>query len=151
MADPSERNPPLDLADDVQDVRVSLDDHQLGHRDRAELRDATHVVAPEIHEHDVLRALLLVGKELRRQRLILLARASARSCTGDRADRHTLVRDADEKLRGASDELHAVEHEVIHVRRRIDCPQRAIERVRLESRAAPRCDAPAAPGSSRPP
>ena len=62
------------------------------------------------------------------------ARGVARAArAGDRPHRDACRSvHAHEQLRRAADELHAVEHEVVHVRRRIDRAQRAIERDRVE-------------------
>ena len=51
-------------AHDVLDVAVPLEDHLLRDAHAAEAADAAHVVAAQVHEHDVLGALLLVGQEL---------------------------------------------------------------------------------------
>ena len=52
-----------DLADDVEDVRVGLDHHQLVDLDRAVLADAAEVVAAEVDQHHVLGPLLGVVDE----------------------------------------------------------------------------------------
>jgi len=44
----------------VHDVRIPLDLHQRVHRDAPCVCHAAHVIAAEVHEHDVLRQLLLV-------------------------------------------------------------------------------------------
>ena len=54
------------LADEMQHVRVALDDHELAHLHRAVLRDAADVVPAEVDEHQMLGALLLVGDAARR-------------------------------------------------------------------------------------
>src|SRR5438046_1215188 len=51
-------------ADDVHDVAVVLHGHELGHADAAEPAHAAEVVAAEVHQHDVLGPLLLVGEQL---------------------------------------------------------------------------------------
>ena len=62
-------------------VRVALDHHQLGHLDRADLRDAADVVAPEIDQHHVLGALLGIGEQLALERAVLgLGRRRAGAC-----------------------------------------------------------------------
>ena len=53
----------LDHRCQVHDVREPLERHELRHPHRAELADAANVVAPEIDEHDVLGAFLLVALE----------------------------------------------------------------------------------------
>src|SRR6202044_1113160 len=44
----------FDGADDMHDMRVTLDGHQLFDFDRAVFADAAYVIAAEIDEHDVL-------------------------------------------------------------------------------------------------
>src|SRR5690606_13842073 len=42
----------IDIADDVHDMAVALDDHEVADAHRAELGDAADIVAGEIDEHD---------------------------------------------------------------------------------------------------
>ncbi len=50
--------------DEVHDVRVALDEHEVLDADGAEFGDAAYVVAAEVDEHDVLGDFLLVGAEV---------------------------------------------------------------------------------------
>ena len=113
-------------------MRVLLDRHQVGHAHRPVLGDSAHVVAAEVDEHQVLGALLLIGDELGAHRLVLFGRSAAPPRPGDRTHGHLPTADAHEKLRRAADQLHAVEDQVVHVRRRIDHPEGAIQRFRRE-------------------
>lgn len=47
----------------MEEVAVGLDDHEVVDRHRAGHRDAAHVVAAEVDEHDVLGALLGVRQQ----------------------------------------------------------------------------------------
>ena len=70
----------FDDRDQVHDVRVLLEPHELRHAHGAELRHAAQVVAAEIDEHHVLGALFLVPLQLfgePRVFLVGLARADA--------------------------------------------------------------------------
>ena len=65
----------------MHDLRVALDRHVLVGLDRAELGDAADVVAAEVHQHDVLGALLLAGAQLLLERAVLLGgRGRAAAC-----------------------------------------------------------------------
>ena len=64
------RRSPVDLRDEVHDVRVALDLEQLGDADGARLADPAEVVARQVDEHQVLGALLLVALELVRERVV---------------------------------------------------------------------------------
>ena len=55
-------------------------------RTRAELGHPADVVAAEVHQHEVLGALLGVGRQLLGERRVLLRRRAARAGAGDRAD-----------------------------------------------------------------
>ena len=78
----SELEPPAHVTDQMHDVRVALHHHELRHLDAAEAADPADVVAPEIHEHHVLRPLLRIRPHLVSQPVVLLlvpaARVSAR-------------------------------------------------------------------------
>src|SRR3989475_8380099 len=68
---------PAHFAHEVLHMGVALDGEQIGHPHRAELCHAPHVIPPQIHQHHVLGALLLVGEEGARQRLVVLPRRPA--------------------------------------------------------------------------
>ncbi len=51
-----------DVGDDVHDVAVAFDRHEVGDFDGAELRDAADIVAGEVDEHEVFGALFGVGE-----------------------------------------------------------------------------------------
>ena len=74
-----------DLADDVEHVGVSLDDHQLVDLDRSVLAHPAEVVPAEVHEHHVLGALLRVAEQLVGLPLVLLLAGAARVSARDRA------------------------------------------------------------------
>ena len=60
-------------------MRVALERHELRHAHGAVVADAAEVVAAEVHEHDVLGALLLVALQLLAQpQVVLLVAARAR-------------------------------------------------------------------------
>ena len=96
----------LDARHQVHDVRVALERHELRHAHAADLRDAADVVAAEVHEHDVLGALLLVAPQLLGQPLILVRRRAAPPRAGDRVRLDVPALDAHEHLgRGADDRV----------------------------------------------
>ena len=68
----------FDVADDVHHVRVALDHEGFGHLHAAGLRDAADVVARQVDQHQVLGALLRVGRAAR-PRAPCRARASRRA------------------------------------------------------------------------
>ena len=82
-ADPVAQRPG-DLADDVEHVRVGLDDHVLVDGDRAVLAHAAEVVAAEVDQHHVLGALLRVGEQRLGLAPVLLLVGTAGVRAGDR-------------------------------------------------------------------
>ena len=70
--------PARDLADDMEDVRVGLDDHQLVDLHRPVLADPAEVVSAQVDEHHVLGPLLRVAKQLLGLSPVLLLARPAR-------------------------------------------------------------------------
>ena len=118
----------LDIRDDVHDMAVALDREFLRHLDRTHLRDPPDIVAAEIEQHQMLGAFLLVGQKLRREALVLGLRLAAPACSGDRPDGDFAVAHAHQDFRARTDDLERAEIEVAKKRRRIDPPQRPVER-----------------------
>ena len=102
--------------------------------DRAVLADPAEVVAPEVDEHHVLGALLRVGEQRLGLAAILLLGGAARVGAGDRPRLDPAPADLDQRLgRGAGD-LEVAELEEVHVGRRVDRAQAAVDRERLDRR-----------------
>ena len=74
-------------------MRIALERHELFDAFSAEAHDAADVVACQIDEHDVFRALLGVFGELRGQSLVVLGRAPAPTGACDRSADHATVED----------------------------------------------------------
>ena len=64
-------NPALHRRLQMHDVAVPADVHELHHLDRARPAHPAQVVAAEVDQHHVLRALLGVGQQLGLQRRVL--------------------------------------------------------------------------------
>ena len=109
---------------------------------RAVLADAAEVVAAEVDEHHVLGALLLVGQQLRGDRDVLLGVGAARARAGDRARRDAAAGDGQQRLGAGAGDLEVAEVEEVHVRRRVDGAQPAVDRERVDRRpgADQRCE-----------
>ena len=124
--------------DDVDHVRVGLDGHERLDLDGAVLADAAEVVAAEVDEHHVLGALLLVGEQVGGDRDVGVGVGPARAGAGDRARRGGAAGDRHERLGRGADDLEVLEVEEVHVGRRVDRAQPAVDRERLDrARRAP--------------
>ena len=72
-------------------------------RTRAELGNTPYVVSAEVDEHQVLRPLLRIGRELRSQCGVLLGVAPRGAGAGDRPERDLAVLHPDQDLGRAPD------------------------------------------------
>ena len=111
--------------------------------------DPADIVAAEIEQHQVLGALLRVGEQALRMGAVLRRRRAARPRAGDRPDRHLAVAHPHEDLGRRADDLEVLEVEVAQERRRVDAPQRAVEREGGQREGASRSAATARPGRRR--
>ena len=101
---------------------------------RAVLADPAEVVAAEVDQHHVLGALLGVVEQRLRLGAVLLLVGAARVGAGDRPRLGAAAAHLDQRLgRGAGD-LEVAELEEVHVRRRVDGAQAAVDRERLDRR-----------------
>ena len=108
-------------------MRGQLQGEFLGHFDRADLRDAADIVAPEIEQHQMFGALLRVGQQFLADRLVLGAVPAAMARAGDRADGDAVVPHTNQNLGARADNGEIGEVEEIEEGRRIDPPQRPVE------------------------
>ena len=80
----------------------------------------------------MLGPLLRIGQQFRLQRLVLLVRRAAPPRARERADRHRAVAQAHQHLGARSHHGEAAEIEEEQERRRVDPPQRAVQRERRQ-------------------
>ena len=116
----------------MHDVGIALDGHELVHLHRAHPGHPAHVVAPEVHQHDVLGALLRVGQQILLQLPLFLRVAAPGPGAGDGPKLDVLAGEADEDLRGGADDLEVVQLQEEHVGRRVGEPQGAVDLERLD-------------------
>ena len=103
-------------------MRVALGDEEALDADGARPAHPGQVVATEIHEHDVLGAILLRGEQT-----LLVALAGLRRA-GDRVDAGARPLELHERLRRGADQRQVAELEQEEVGRGIDPPQRPVDR-----------------------
>ena len=132
------RSVPGDRRDDVHDVRVGLDRHERVDGDGAVLAHAAEVVAPEVDEHHVLGALLLVGEQARRRSRASSAASAPRGRVPaiGRVETWRPVTVSSGSGAGAGD-LEVLEVQEVHVRARVDDAQAAVDRERVDVDLAP--------------
>ena len=117
-----------DVSDDVHHVAIALDGHEVGDLHAAVFGDATDIVAGEIHEHEVLGALLGIGHEVGGIRIIFLRSGSTAACAGDRTDFNKVAGETDVDFRRTAHERVSTRTaETKHVGRRINEAQGAVE------------------------
>jgi hypothetical protein len=93
-----------DVGDEVHDVGVALDDHEVGDLDGAGEGDAAEFVAAEVDEHEMLGAFLFVLEEAVGQLAVLLFGGAAGAGAGDGAEGGGAVVEADHGFGGGADE-----------------------------------------------
>jgi hypothetical protein len=71
------------IRNDVDNVGITLDGHQLIDFHSANLRDSADVISSQIDQHDVLGALLGIGEQIGFEFSLLLGSATARPGPGD--------------------------------------------------------------------
>src|SRR3984957_3989285 len=112
-----------DRGDDVHNVAVGLDLHQLVDHDAAVLAHASQVVASQVDEHHVLGALLLVFQQLVGDAPILLRACAARARTGDRARGYVARGDGEQRLGAGTGDLEIAEVQEVHIGTWVDGAQ----------------------------
>ena len=132
IASRSARELALDVRDDVHDMAVALDEELSVTLTVPIVGDAADVVAAEIEQHQMLGALLGIGEQFVFQRLVFVRRLAARARAGDGPDRDDAVARPHQDFRAGADDGETGEIEVVQKRRRIEPPQRAIERERRQ-------------------
>ncbi len=118
----------LDVGDDVHHVAVALDEETVGHLDRPDFRDAADVVTAKIEQHEMFGALLRIGQELGRERLVLARAFSPRPGACDRSDDNLALAHPHQDFRARANDLEAAEVEKAEVGGWVDPPQRAVKR-----------------------
>ena len=96
----------LDVRDEVHDVGVALDGHELVDLDAADPGDPPEVVSAQVDEHDMLGPLLGVLEELVGQQPVLLFGLPPPSRPGDGPQLGHALLEADHDLRRGADEVH---------------------------------------------
>src|SRR6267143_1592250 len=121
----------------MHDVRIALDEELIGDRHRSGFHHPADIVAPEIEQHQMLRALLLVGHEFVGQTLVLFRRLAPWPGAGDGTNGDLALAQADQNLRARTDDGEARKIEKIKKGRGVQPPQRTIQRERRQPEFAP--------------
>src|SRR5918999_2977907 len=113
-------------------VGVFLYREQFVDVDRAVARHATDVVAAKVYEHEMLGTLLWIIAQLRSHSFIVAGVNWSGPRSSDGSHGYAAVRNSHEKLWGAADKLHVAERQMVHVRRRVNRAQRAVQCTGIE-------------------
>ena len=114
-------------ADEVHDMTVPLDPHQIGYAYGAELADPPQVIPSQVYEHYVLRTLLFVLNQLIGQPRVFLCGFSPRPGSGNRPILHAAVAHFYQHLRRRTHQVKVVHPKEEHVGGGVDKAQRAID------------------------
>ena len=113
-------------------LTVTLDIELVGDAHRADRSHAAEIVAAEVEQHQMLRPLFRIGKELLLERLVFVRGCAARPGAGDRPDGDGAVAHADQDLGARARDGEAAVVEIIEERCRVHPAQRAVERKRRQ-------------------
>src|ERR1700722_8988830 len=109
-----------EAGDEMHDVGVALDEHQLVDGNGAVFADPAEIVATEINEHDVFGAFFGIGEKIFFEGLIFGFGTAARNSAGDGAVGHLAVLDFHQHFGRTADDGHVTKFQEIKIRRRID-------------------------------
>jgi hypothetical protein len=110
---------------------VALDPHERGEPHATEFGHPSHIVPPQIDQHEVLGPLLRIGRQLLGQGNVLFRRAAAWTGAGNRSNRDLRILDPDQYFGRASDDVDVVAMEIVKIGRRVQRPQVAIRQKRI--------------------
>src|SRR6266550_1186499 len=119
------------LAHQVLHVRIAFDREQVADANAPVPGHTADVVPAQVHEHQVLGALLLIGLEGLRQRVILGRGRAARPCACDGPHGDLAVLHPHQHLRGAAHAGQVVERQIEKVGRRVERPQIPVQAQRI--------------------
>ena len=112
---------------EVHYVGKALDFQHPGDLDGAGVADAADVVASEVQEHYVFGALLFAVFEFLLVGGILARGGAAGAGAGDGVGGGDAVLDFDHGFDGGADDLESVQVEVVHIGRRVDAAEGAVD------------------------
>lgn len=125
-----------DLGDEVLYVAEALDHHEAVDAGLERVAHARDVVARQVHQHDVLGAVLEARRQLVRQPLVLLGRGAALDRARDRVRDDAAALALDQQLRAGADDLEVGAVDVEQVRRRVDGPKVPVDIEGVQVRGA---------------
>ena len=108
-------------------MAVTLQRHHLGDLLGAERHHPAHVVAGQVHEHDVLGHLLGMLAQLGTQSAVLLLRSAPVAGAGDRPGDDLAVQQLHHRLGRRPHEGHLAMAEQVHVRARVDLAEHPVD------------------------
>jgi len=111
----------------VHHVGVTLDHHFFGELDRADFRDTARVVTPQVDQHQVLGDFLVITEQVLFERQIGLFGGTTGAGSGNRAHGNQVVFNPHQHFWRAAHDVEVAKVEEVHVRRRVEATQRAIQ------------------------
>src|SRR6266576_5694823 len=92
------------IGNDMHDMAVALNLHELCHPNGTEFCDAADVIPREIHEHDVFGPLFRIAQQLSGVGFVFFWGQTASACPRDWTNLHAVVSQPDMHLRRTTDE-----------------------------------------------
>src|SRR3989442_15788743 len=111
----------------VLDMAVALNSHKLGNFDSPVIADSTKIIPGQVDEHHVFRSFLFVLKQFCRKCFVSRRIPGERSRASYGEALSVATDFPGQHLRAGPDYFPVAKLEIVHVRRRIDPPQRPVE------------------------
>ena len=103
------------VGDDVNDVRITFDRHQLVDFDAADRGDPADVVAAQVDQHDVLGALFGVGEQIGFELALFFRGGAAAACAGDGAQLDGIAGEPNHRFGRGADDPKILQLQIEHV------------------------------------
>ena len=120
----------------MHDVAIAFDGETVSDGDASPGGNASDIVAPQVKQHEMLRALLGIGQKLRLVRAVIGFRGTAGAGAGNGSDRDVPVANANQDLRAGAHYGEIGQIEKIEKRRWVHAPQGAVQRQRWQRERA---------------
>ena len=117
-------------------MAVALDKEAAGDFDPAHLGHPAHIIAAQIHQHQMFGPFLGIGHQFLRQLLVFGGGLAARAGAGDRTDGDLAIAQANQDFRAGANNGKARHGEIIKKGRGVQSPERPVKRKRRQGECA---------------
>ena len=114
-------------------MAIAFDHEFFGRFDGANFGHASHIIAPQIQQHQMFGQLFLIGQQVQFQGIIFLRCGATGAGARNGAHGDLIAKHTDQNFGAGPDHLKIAKVEIEHKGRWIRAPQRAIQRKRRQA------------------